>query len=96
MRNLNRGYLRIALALGLALGPLLTSFVANLPNPDLDGLTIMQRWDHADWELWVRLGLGAITGAFVIAVITWTVLWTATGLVRWTRRGFDGTGASSQ
>ena len=96
MRNLNSSYLRIALAVGLALGPLLTWFVANLPNPDLGGLTIMQRWGHTDWELWVRLGLGAITGTVVIAVITWTVLWAATGLVRCTRRGFDGTGASSQ
>ena len=90
MRNLNRSYLRIALAVGLAAGPLLTWFVANLPNPDLDGLTIMQRWDHADWELWVRLGLGAITGAVVIAVITWTVLWAATGLVRWAGAGLGG------
>lgn len=96
MRNLNRGYLRIALAVGLAVGPLFTWFVANLPNPDFHGLTVMQRWGHADWELWVRLGLGAITGVGVIAVITWTVLWAATGLVRWARRGFDGTGASSQ
>lgn len=49
MRNLNRGYLRITLAVGLAVGPLFTWFVANLPNPDFDGLTVMQRWGHADW-----------------------------------------------
>lgn len=38
MRNLNRGYLRIALAVGLTVGPLFTWFVANLPNPDFHGL----------------------------------------------------------
>ena len=94
MRNLNRGYLRIALAVGLTVGPLFTG---------LGTYRIRTSTDYRHAALGPRRlgalvppGPRAITGVGVIAVITWTVLWVATGLVGWTRRAFDGTGASSQ
>ncbi len=85
MRNLDRGYQRI----GLVLGPLITWTLANMPNPDYGGHTLIEHHGGIDWEGWVAMSIFAVICAVVIAVITWAILWVPTGLGIWIKRGFE-------
>ena len=86
MRNLDRGYWRIAFTVGTALDAVFMWLLMHAPDNDT-GLMFVQ--EPRDWVMYGVMGLAAIIAFIAFTVIVWAILWVVTGLGIWLKRGFE-------